>query len=42
MGLVSSLGHSCRHSRFRQAHMLNCGMIFLRPEIVQLMIGSAC
>ena len=41
VGLVNSLGHWYRHSRFRQAHNRNCGTVILRPEIVQLTISSA-
>jgi hypothetical protein len=41
MGLVNSLGHWCQHSKFSQAHNRNCGMVILRPEIVQITIGSA-
>src|SRR6185295_15051114 len=41
MGLVNSLGHWCRQFGFEQAHRRNSGTIILRPEIVQLSIGSA-
>jgi len=37
----SSLGHLCRQVGLTQAHIRNCGMVIFRPEIVQLMNGSA-
>lgn len=40
VGVLNSLGHWCRHSRFTQAHKCNSGRVSLRPEIVQLLIGS--
>lgn len=39
-GLVSSLGHSCRHFRFRQVHIRTCGRVIFWPQSVQVKVGS--
>jgi hypothetical protein len=37
----ASLGHVCRQVGFAQAHIRTCGIVILRPEIVQIMNGLA-